>query len=517
MFDIVIKNGIIISDKKRTKEDIGIKDGFISEIGIGLVGKRILDVSGKIVSAGFIDMHTHSDVSFLMHETNDSKLYQGVTTELVGCCGFTHYPNTSLSFYNLEKHHEKNIYDVDSLSTFIKDFKKPMSLNWATYIGHGPLRLAVVGDRDVFATQGQITEMCQLLDSELSKGAFGLSLGMAYAPGMFADIGEYIALAKTAKKHHKIVTAHIRNENENVFEAVDEIIEIARISGAHMHISHLKLGYGSWHRSKELLSKIDLAVSEGVHLTFEQYPYIASATGLSAVLPNWVHDGGIEKMMERFNNNREEVILGIEADNSFKMGLDRVIVVTTKGFMKEANGLSIRAISQLLKESEAETVVYLLENSNCDIPTIRFTMKEEDVMTLLKRTDSAIISDGSAFSMNPDDVDGMPHPRSYGTFPRFLRLNREHQWMTLEEALYKMTVLPAELIGLKNRGRIEKGYCADITIFDENLISDQATFEDAIQAPIGIDYVLVNGKIAFEKQMATKERAGEILLSLENI
>ena len=512
MFDLVIKNGLVVSDLKKIRTDVAITNDKIVAIGENLHGRDCIDVTGKIVSPGFIDMHTHSDVSFLKNETNDSKLYQGITTELVGCCGFSHYPYTSEGLSLLDKNNEKLPYDVCSLTSFKETYRKPMSLNWASLIGHGPLRRSVIGDSNVIATDEQVDRMKTLLDQELSNGGFGLSLGMAYAPGMFADTNEYIELAKVCKKHNKIVSAHIRNENIDVFESVNEMIHIARLSGAHIHISHLKLGYGSWSRSMELLDIIDKAVSEGTNITFEQYPYIASATGLSAVLPDWVHDGGIEKMMYRFTHERDRVIKGIESSNSFEMGLDRVIVVSTDGFMEEANGQSIRDISLLLKESEAETVIYLLENLNCDVPTIRFTMLESDVYTISKRKDCVVISDGSAYSLDSNQVDGNPHPRSYGTFPRFLRLNRINQWMSLEEALYKMTSLPARLINLKHRGKIQVGYYADITIFDEATVSDQATFDDAIQAPLGIEYVIINGKIALD-QRATDERAGEMLLS----
>ncbi len=513
MFDLVIKNGEVITDNQILDVDIGITNGMIKALDKNLKGKQIIDAKDCVVSPGFIDMHTHSDISFILHPTNDSKLYQGVTTELTGCCGFSYFPYTDKGIELQEKNLELTEYDSRSITTFIEKFKRPMSINWSGLVGHGPLRLSVVGDLDVIATDLQIEEMKSLLDKELSSGAYGLSLGMAYAPGMFANTKEYIELAKIVKKHNKLLSAHIRNENINVFEAVKELIEIGESSGAHVHISHLKLGYGSWHKAQELLNMIDLASERGVYITFEQYPYIASATGLSAVLPNWVHDGGTEKMMYRFKYERESVIKGIESDNSYKMGLDRVVVVSTKGLIPEGDGKSIREISKLLNVSEPETVIYLLENLNCDVPTIRFTMAQEDVYEIASRLDCAVISDGSAYSLNSNEVDGMPHPRSFGTFPRYLKLNRELGWMSLENALYKMTGLPAKLMGLENRGSIQLNYHADITIFNKKIISDTATFDNSIAAPIGIEYVIVNGSVALQKGKALK-RAGEILLNL---
>ncbi|MCH4887466.1 D-aminoacylase [Acidaminobacter sp. JC074] len=513
MFDLVIKNGEVITDNQVHYLDIGIKDGMIRAMKPDLDGEKVIDAGGLVVSPGFIDMHTHSDVSFIMHPTNDSKLYQGVTTEVTGCCGFSYFPYTQKGMALQEKNNDLTEYDSRSIDDFAKKFSRDMSLNWAGLVGHGPLRLSVVGDLDLEATDDQIDQMKALLHEELKAGAFGLSLGVAYAPGMFANTKEFIELAKVVKKYDKIVSSHIRNENVDVFESVEELIEIGRKSSAHVHISHLKLGYGSWHRADELLKLIDDASKEGVHITFEQYPYIASATGLSAVLPNWVHDGGTEKMMYRFKYERERVIKGIESDNSYKMGLDRVVVVTTRGFFDQGDGKSIREISGLLNKSEAETVIYLLENLNCDVPTIRFTMTEEDVFKIASRPDCAVISDGSAYSLDKSLVKGMPHPRSFGTFPRYLSLNRKHGWMRLDQALYKMTGLPADLMGLKKRGSIKVGYHADITIFDKDKITDQARYDDSIQAPLGISYVIVGGKLALENGQV-RESAGEMLLSL---
>ena len=514
MFDLVIKNGEVITDGKVFDFEIGIKDGIIEALGYNLKGKTVLDVKGNVVCPGFIDMHTHSDISFIMHPGSESKLSQGVTTELVGCCGFSHYPYSEAALQGLKINHEWTPYDSISLEAFIKEFKRPMTLNWATCIGHGPLRKSVVGDGDVLANDGQIEAMKALLDQELASGALALSLGVAYAPGMFADTKEYIELAKVVKKHNKFITSHIRNENDQVFQSIEELIKIGEVTGAHVHISHLKLGYGSWHRADELLDVIDAARKRGVNVTFEQYPYVASATGLSAVVPNWVHDGGLGMMLERFKDQRAQVMEGIIASNSYKMGLDRVKVVSTKGLIPKADGKSIREISHILGFSEAETVIYLLENLNCNVPTIRFTMDEEDVYKIARRKDCAVISDGSAYGLDKDLLTEMPHPRCYGTFPRFLSLNRDQQWMPLEAALYKMTGLPANLMGLKNRGAIQEGYFADITIFNKDTIRDQATYVQPVAPATGIEYVFVNGVLAFEHGRLTGESAGEILLNL---
>lgn len=510
MYDLVVKNGLVITQKGSEVCDVGINGSKIIKIASHLKGLKEIDATGLVVSPGFIDMHTHSDVSFTKDSRNASKLSQGVTTEMVGCCGYSYYPNTPYSYEQLVLNREMSSYDSDSILDFIKKFRQPMSIHWASMVGHGPLRRSVVGEGNDIATDQQITEMKTMLDKELSCGAFGLSLGLAYAPGMFADIHELIELGKVVKAHNKMITAHIRNENIYVFDAVNELIEVGKVSGAHVHISHLKLGYGSWHQTEKLLKLIDDANKKGIRVTFEQYPYEASSTGVAAILPNWVHEGGRKKMLETMKTRREEVIAGIEESNSYAMGLDRVIVVSTEGLLPEGDGRSIRDISQMLELTEAETVLYLLEKSDHDLSTVRFTMDEEDVYTMLQRKDSAIISDATARNF---ECDVMPHPRGFGSFTRFLRLNREHQWMSLEEAIYKMTGLPAKLLQIKDRGEIAVGKVADLVVFDENAVTDLATYDQPIQMSQGINHVIVAGKLAFSEGKVTDERAGEFLLS----
>lgn len=519
MYDLVIKNGKIVSGTGAQAfiADIAIKDKKIAKIAPQLEdGVKTIDAEGFVVSPGFIDMHTHSDIAFIQDETCGSKLFQGVTTELAGCCGFSYYPSNEAGFERLKSYTEEKEY-INYVSKSLGEFVQKTdsmnkSINWGTYVGHGALRASVVGFGDVKATSEQIEIMKALLDVALSEGAFGLSLGIAYAPGMFCETEELVELSKVVAKHDKIVTSHIRNENIAVFEAIEEMIEIGRASKAHVHISHLKLGYGSWHKTEKLFDTIESARAEGIHLTIEQYPYNASSTGLTAVLPNWVHEGGVDKILERFRDHRDEVIKGIEASNSFEMGLDRVMVVSTGGFMPEADGKNIREISQMLDKPESETVIYLLENTECAVPTIRFTMDDEDVLKIMKRKDCAVISDGSAYNVDPKKMTFKPHPRNYGTFPRFLKLNREHQLMSLEDAIYKMTGLPAENLHLKERGVLKEGHYADITIFDYEKIEDTAVFNNSISKPIGIEYVIVNGKIAIDQANLTSERSGEILL-----
>lgn len=519
MYDLVIKNGTIVdgTGEKPYISDLAVKGNQIVAIAPELdPGQRTIDATGLIVAPGFIDMHTHSDIAFIEDETCGSKLYQGVTTELVGACGFSYYPSHEEGFERLKAFTEDKehlAYVSKSLADFVQKTQKlKKCINWGTYIGHGALRASVLGFGDEAPTEYELDQMKDLLETGLVEGAFGLSLGIAYAPGMYSKTRELVELAKVVAKYNKIITAHIRNENDHVFESIEELIEIGRLSGAHVHVSHLKLGFGNWYKTSQLFDLIDQARDEGVHLTIEQYPYNASSTGLSAVLPNWVHEGGIPKILWRFSNQRQAVIDGIEESNSFKMGLDRVLVISTSGFLPEVDGKNIREISKVLKLSEAETVIYLLEHTECSVPTIRFSMADEDVLEIMRREDCAVISDGSAYSIDPEKMKFKPHPRNYGTFPRFLKINREKSLMPLEKAVWKMTGLPAKFINLDDRGCLKTGYFADITIFDYNLIRDTAVYNNSVSRAQGIEHVIVNGRLVIDKRTLTDERSGEILL-----
>lgn len=515
MYDILIKNIKIINGTGQDSYtgQIAIKNQKILLDPKGDQASRIIDGQGKVIAPGFIDMHTHSDVSFVDDPLCSSKLFQGVTSELAGCCGFSYFPSTDQGLDRLKDEEELH---SELMSKSLFDFLKKTehlekTINLGLYVGHGTLRTSVVGFDDVKASKEEIESMKVLLDRELSGGAYGLSLGIAYAPGMFANTQEFIELGKIVAKHNKLITAHIRSENDGVFDAIEEMIEVGRQSKAHIHISHLKLGYGNWHRTKKLFEIFEKARSEGIQITYEQYPYIASSTGLSVILPDWVHDGGKEKMLYRLREETQAVRAGIKASNSYRMGLDRVVVVSTKGILPELDGLNIKEIAKQLNLSDVDTVMYLLEISAGDLPTIRFTMDEGDVLEIMKREDCAVISDGSAYSLNPDQVNGKPHPRNYGTFPRAIRLNREHGFMSLEKMIYKMTGLPSKLTHMDHRGLIQEGWFADLVIFDEETIADQATFENPFQKPIGIDYVIVNGQIVVEDGQATKMRPGIFL------
>lgn len=518
MFDILIKNGTIVDGlrNKPYKSSIGIKNGRIVKISSNLKeedAREIIDAENLVVAPGFIDIHTHSDTSFLMDNRSESKIFQGVTTEVVGQCGYSYYMNS--------EEIEKTNRDINN-SSILRDFiekankeNKKMSINWATFVGHNSIRVSVMGQEGRKATKEEINKMVELLNREMEAGAWGLSLGLGYPPGIFSDIEELVALGEVVAKHNGMISSHMRNQGARIYEALDEMFEINRQTKAHVHISHLKLsGRPQWGKAEELLKFLKDAQAEGINVTSDIYPYEAASSGITNVLPKWALAGGDEGAVARFKTEEREKIIA-ELWESFQdpTYADRIYIVSTNGLYPIADDKTIRELSEELNISPAEAVEQIVVNTNGNCNQICFAMDEKDMLRMIREIDIAIGSDGSGLPMSPEENNGKPHPRNFGTFPRFLRLAREHNMMPIEDAVYKMTALSADILGFTDRGRLKEDYAADITIFNPNIVSDKATYKNPFQKPMGIEYVIVNGEIAVKKGVQTENRAGEFLLS----
>ncbi|WMJ83529.1 D-aminoacylase [Oscillospiraceae bacterium MB24-C1] len=506
MYDVVIKGGTIVDGTRAAPRvaDLCISDGKIAAVcdTADKPGRQVILAQGKIVSPGFIDIHSHSDICPLLPAPFkvQSKLYQGVTTEICGNCGISIVPNqgphqkeNSTYFERiLELKSEDFKHDMASVSDYAKRVKKQgCATNFGMLVGHSALRGCTIGFDDRDPTPDEMEQMKALLDSELSQGAFGMSLGLIYPPSAFCKTEELVELAKVVKAHDGILAVHIRNESAKVFESVDEMLNIAALSGVHLHISHLKLmGKPQWGRAKELLDKIANARAQGVNVDCDQYPYHASSTSLTAIVPNWAHDGGFEALNKCLKEKSPRLLSDIAEMMAFRGGPACVLVSYTNGLATEFDGKTVEEISKILGVSPEEAVADVLIRSNGVVKAIYFSMSEQDVFTILNEMDISIGSDGYAFDYA---MDGNPHPRSFGTFPRFLRINREQKLMPLEDAVYKMTGLPAKQLGLTDRGILKPGCVADITIFDENKVKDTATFLRSVVKPEGIEHVLVAG------------------------
>jgi N-acyl-D-amino-acid deacylase len=521
MFDLVIRDGNILdgSGQKRFQADIAIKDGRISAIApqIRSEAEELVDANGCIVSPGFIDMHSHSDFTLLIHPEAESKVRQGVTTELVGNCGGSpapvpedHFDDFMQYMVGLGNLYKSVLLPQDwnwkTLSQFHEELEtKGIALNVAPLVGHSTLRSGVMGYAGGPPNSEELNQMRHLLEKELEQGAFGLSAGLIYHPGAFANPDELARLAATVHAYEGIFTVHMRSEGNNLLEAIDEAIYVAEKSGASIQISHLKCELPvNWGNAKNALSRINRARDQGHRIDFDQYPYRAYQTGLLEIFPTWAKEHGADQMIAVLRDQcaRQRVIKDMtqppyDWENPMD-GLDWNHI-NLNGFNRSDNqaleGLTVAQIAEQLGIEPLEAVFRVFCEERGALSMIVFSMNEDEVIEIMQHPEGMIGSDGCSVAPYGPTGTRMVHPRFYGTFPRVLgRYVREKKVLTLEQAVYKMTGLPARKLRLSDRGLLKKGYQADIVVFDENRIEDKATFENPHQYPSGIHYVLVNGR-----------------------
>lgn len=519
-FDIIIKNGYILdgTGKNEYPGDIGIKYGKIISIeNPGIFSDesalQIIDASGLKISPGFIDIHSHTDTGLFINPKAESKIRQGVTTEAAGQDGGSVAPR---------KPKEKNDeFDTNKNWESFSDFFKLLeenktAVNFLTFVGQGTIRGYVVGQDDRPATKDEIEKMKALIIESLEQGVFGVSSGLEYTPGSFANTDELIEVCSVMKEHGGFYTTHMRNEDDRVIEAINEAIAVGRKAGIPVNISHLKLqGKANWHKFEEAIGLIENANNTDMRVTMDRYPYTAFSTGLSNLFPLWSRDGGTQKFLQRLENPvdlikmKEHVLSRVASLSSW----DAVLIA---GVSREDNkfyeGLTIQQITDKSNEDPFEFTRQLLLSENGRVSMCGFGMSEENTKRILAHPLCMVASDGSARATYGKLSEGSPHPRSYGTFPRFLgRYVREDQIVSLPEAIRKLTLLPAETLGLNDRGKIAEGMFADIVCFNYNTIIDKADYVNPHQYPEGIPYVIVNGEIVINKGEHTGKLPGKIL------
>lgn len=523
MYDVVLKDGLVVDGTrgKPYKASICIKEGKIAAITdeMSVMGKEVIDCRGKIISPGFIDLHQHSDACPLNSAEPECMIHQGVTSEIAGNCGISLFPANGESRDEINRFFARTVEIVPEDKGLIIDNildyarignQNSFPVNIGILIGHGTLRGSVIGFDDRRAAPEEMEKMKILLEEEMKNGAFGMSLGLIYPPSSYGDIKELVELSKVIKDNHGILTVHMRNESDKVVEAVDEMIEVAEKSGVHLHISHLKLiGKAQWGNSQILLDNIEAARKRGCTITCDQYPYQATATGLAALVPGWAQDGGNAKMLERLKDKSERLLQDIGNEMERRGGPNCVGISSTLGHMPELDGMHMDEIAKLYSLPPEEAVVKVLLGCEGGALAIYYSLNEGDVLNIMKDMNIAVGSDGCDFSYN---LNFNPHPRSFGTFPRFLQTVRDHKLMPIEDAVYKMTALSASIIHQEDRGILKVGNIADITVFDYEEIEDLSTFTNAPVKPKGIHHVFVSGVPSIIDGKQTKERAGRILL-----
>ncbi len=525
MLDIAIVGGKILdgSGKPSFEADIGISGGKIVEINKShgpMKADRVIDASGQCVSPGFIDVHSHSDLSLLVDPLAQSKVRQGVTTEVNGNCGFGVAPIPSGNlheFVNFWRSSGSEWFDITpSWETFAEYLKtleerKP-SINTTILAAHGTIRFVVMGDVPRRATDEEISKMERIVDECMSAGACGLSSGLRYVPGCYSDPTELISLCKVVGKYGGLYATHMRSEGDNGSweDAIKESARIGKDAHVPLQISHLKaLSKNVWNTSERALKLCDSLRKEGLDVTADQYPYDAAHTGLTVFLPKEVF---VEELRTLDESKRKEVLQHISRVLDVRGGPTRIVIISSPGH--RLDGKDILEISNELKIAQPEeAILKLIIELNGEISILSRSMLEEDIQRIMKNNFVMISTDGYSISPQGPSAVGIPHPRSYGTYPRILgHYVRELNVLTLEEAVRKMTSLPAARFCLLGRGLLEVGNYADIVVFDGDKIIDQSTFAEPSKYPKGIDYVLVNGEVVIDKTAGhTGRQAGKVL------
>ena len=523
-FDLVIKNAWIVdgTGAPAWKGDLGTKEDLISAIGRidSGQGARVLEAEGLCVSPGFIDIHSHSDFSILSCPLGESRVFQGITTELTGNCGDSAAPlagtEKQLRAVAEELGYPVSWTDVASYLCCLEE--SGLSLNQALLLGQGTLRQMVAGHEDRPLSTAELEVVLDSVERGMDQGAFGLSTGLEYVPGSYTPTDEIAAMARVVARMGGLYATHIRSEAKGVLSAVNEAIQIGRQAGVRVEISHFKCaGRPNWSKQEAALQLLESARRSGVDVLADAYPYRAYSTGLRIFLPGWAQEGGSEALLKRLRDDslrdrlENEVELAVASDPG---GYDGITVV---GARSKRNrwliGKNIEQISDKWGIVPSKVILRILEEEG-NAPFIGFGMKRENVGMVLSHPLVMIGSDGAVMSPVGRAAEQQTHPRSYGTCPRILgEFCRERKLFDLTTAIKKMTSMPADQIGLKDRGRIGKGKKADLVLFDPATVQDEATFNEPHRYPTGIPYVLVNGTFVIDQGKHTEEKPGRVLRS----
>ena len=531
MDKIEIKNATIIDGLGGDPYlgNIYLNDGKIIAIthGESLSYDMSIDATGKIVTPGFIDLHTHSDVSFLLDSTAQSKIRQGVTLELIGNCGLSLCApliGDARDMFDawVKDHTDSYTPDWTDYAGYIDASKKAgATLNVAFQIGHASLRLAVMGPDDRAPSANELAEMKRLAGESLDAGALGFSTGLFYAPGYYARTDEVISIAEEAGKRNKLYSTHQRDEGSRtvgLFVSINEAIEIGRRAECKVQISHVKCASPQvWGKSGEYLELLEQTVKEGIDVAGDQYPYPASSTFITgALFPRWALAGGREETLKYMADEDDRGRIIDEMNETFKQGRGADGTIIARYVPDESlEGKNLEEIAESMGTTPAEAALRIYEKSEAMV--VSYGMTDEDVETFAAHPLIAVASDGESLSTEGVLSAGKPHPRSYGTNPRFIqKFVNEKKLVSIQEAIRKMTSMPAQRLGLTNRGRLTPGYAADIVIMDLPNVEEKATFVDPHQYPKGITHVIVNGEIVIKDEEFTGKTPGKMITNFNS-
>ena len=519
-FDLLVTNARIIDGTggPPVAGSVAVRDGRIAGVGrVTGTAARTIDAHGLVLAPGFIDAHSHSDYALLTDGNAESKIRQGVTTEVIGESGSVAPQKPSAA---------RNWSDFAGYFAAIE--KSKVSVNLLSYIGLGQVREYVMGNDDRAPTADELSKMTALVSEEMKHGAYGVATGLIYSPNAYASLDELIALSKPAAAAGGLYASHLRYDGDKLRDGLEEAIAIGEGARIPVHVFHLKVtGAKNVGRMKEVIAIVEAAQKRGVEIAADQYPYVASSTGLIQTIPPWAHEGGNAKLVARLKDPATRARIRKEMDDPNPTWENRLISAGTwhnvqiaslpartgmeTGY-KRFEGWRVDDAAKEMGRDPYDFVFEMLIANGGSVSCVWFIIDESDLKLAMKQPWVSVGSDGSALATSGPLRTGVPHPRNFGTFPRVLgKYVREEHVIPLEQAVHKMSGLTASQLHIKDRGLIKDGMAADLVIFDPATVADRATFTDPFQYPVGIPTVIVNGRVVLDNGRHTGERPGVVI------
>ncbi|HEX3246909.1 MAG TPA: D-aminoacylase [Chloroflexota bacterium] len=520
MHDVHFLGGRVIdgSGAPEHRADVAIEGDRIVAVGdlTGQRARRVIRLDDQVLAPGFIDIHTHCDFTLPRYPRAEAMVRQGVTTVVGGNCSFSPFPVTPERLDLTRSYSAFLDAGIDWDWTTAREYAArletlPLGCNIALQVGHGAVRIAVMGFENRAPSSSELERMQALIAQAMEEGAVGLSSGLIYSPSGYSDRAELAALAEVAGRFGGFYSSHIRGEGATLLDSVTEAITVGRQAHVPVQLSHHKaVDERNWGRTRESLALLDAARAEGLDVLADQYPYTAGSTTLSALLPGWAVEGGVESMQARLRDPATRSRIREDIFKSERFGAETVLVASVpEGPFKQYEGLRLAEIASQRRQDAVDAALDLITAEGARIGMITFSMSEDDVRRVMRHPSVAVASDG--WTLSPD-AGGKPHPRSYGTYVRVLgHYVREEGVLSLEEAVRKMTSLPATRLGRRDLGRVAPGCEADLVVFDPDTVAETASYEDPHQFGTGVEYVMVNGQIVIETREDTGAAAGKVL------
>jgi len=518
-FNLLIKNGSVLdgTGTEAIRADVGICGERIAAVGdlSKAEAEQTIDATGQYVCPGFIDVHSHSDAYLLIEPRASSKVFQGITTEVCGNCGASVAPRLGDAKLPSDWQDKPFPGTWRTVAEYRKLFEQARpAVNEALLIGHNTLHRGISGYEPRGATPDELKEMCRALEQALDEGGCGMSTGLIYPPASAVPSDEIIALAKVCAGRNKIYTSHMRSEGKQLLEAIDEALDIGRLSGARVQVSHLKTsGQANWHKIGAALGKIESAIAEGIEVAADRYPYTAACTDLDIVLPDWALYDGKEAVLARLADSdvrkkiRDEVLAG-----RGEFGFSTVMIGSVENPALHAlKGMKVDEAARLLGMAPVDALLHIIEKDELRTGGIFFGMCEENMWKILAQPWVMIGCDASLRA--PDGIlsKDHPHPRAYGSFTKLLRASLDGQTVPLPEMIRKMTSLAAEHFRLNDRGVLKKGSFADVVVFDPAAVKEKTNYKEPHQLSEGVTTLVVNGALTIVNGKLTGGRNGRFL------